>query len=105
MSDLWVSLVRQTALKVVGFAVIVLAGWGLDLPKAYQDKAIIVAVTAGLWAWSVAVRWLETRAGDGTGARLARLLARVLMLGVAATPRYSAPAPVRQSGMGGGAPH
>jgi hypothetical protein len=92
MSDLVASLVREFAQKAVGIVALWLAAHGLNLPQSVTDWATLTLIGASLWLWTAIVRWLETRAGDTPEGRFARLIARILMLGIATRPTYAPPA-------------
>lgn len=89
-------LLRSLAQKLVGIALAYLAAHGLDLTE--HGPALTIAVIGlGATAWSVLVRFCETRTGKGW-----RALARVLMLGAGAkVPLYASAAvagAVREAG-------
>jgi hypothetical protein len=67
------------------------------LPDAFQGwltEGIVTAVVLAVWVYLV--RWLETRTGDGPGARLARAFAAILMLGASKyQPTYGPVQPYR----------
>jgi len=97
MQDWIISALRQLALKLVGGAAIWLTAWfaahGLDIPipPAVVNGTVVAIVAGGLLVWTVIVRWLESRPGNGLPARAARRLARWLMLGIAVKPVYLGP--------------
>lgn len=62
-------------------------------PPAAVEWVMTAVVGAG-FVWLV--NWLGTRAGDGQWPSLARLLSKILMVGVAKTPTYPTPAPVEE---------
>lgn len=70
-----------------------LAGRGITLPDALQGWFVDVVITAtAIGAVTAGIRWLETRNGESTGARLARFVAKILMLGLSAKqPVYATP--------------
>lgn len=70
-----------------------LAGRGITLPDALQGWFVDVVITAtAIGAVTAGIRWLETRNGESFGARLARWVAKILMLGLSAKqPVYAAP--------------
>lgn len=69
------------------------ASRGIQLPDFLQGWFVDVVVTAGaIGAATAGLRWLETRNGESFGARLARWVARILMLGLSAKqPVYASP--------------
>jgi len=58
--------------------------------RGWLSEGIVTAVVLVVWVYGV--RWLETRTGDGAGARLARVVAAILMLGASAYQPTYAPA-------------
>lgn len=69
------------------------------LPQSAQgwlSEGIVTAVVLAVWVYLV--RWLETRTGDGAGARLARTVAAILMLGASRyQPTYAQADPDRSA--------
>lgn len=88
MNDLVTSLLREFVQKGVGVVALWLAGHGLDVPTSVTDWAVLTGIAAGLWLWTAVVRFLETRPADTATGRLARKVARWLMLGIKAKPVY-----------------
>ena len=88
------STLRELALKAVGGAAVwltaQLAAHGLDIPipSAVTQGAVVAIIAGALGAWTVTVRWLESRTGNGLGARVARKIARWLMVGIKVKPVY-----------------
>lgn len=90
----WVFAALRTGAQALwGYIVVQLAGLGITPPEWMQNwfvetvaiGGVIAAVTAG-------IRWLETRKGDSFGARAARWIAKVVMLGLSAKqPVYAKP--------------
>lgn len=69
------------------------ASRGIQLPEVLQGWFVDVVITASaVGAATAGLRWLETRNGEGAGARLARFVAKILMLGLSAKqPVYATP--------------
>lgn len=83
MSGFVLSAVRTAAQAAVGYLVLFLASHGIDVPINLQNWVVQVVLVGGAAAGvTLLVRWLETRQGDSGWARLARLLARLLKLGL-----------------------
>ena len=91
MPDWLISALRTLVQAYAGSAALWLAAHGITLPSEATDWAVLVLVAGAITAWTAGVRWLEARQGDGFGARLARGLARLLMLGIVTKPTYLAP--------------
>lgn len=91
------SALRTGAQALVGLIVTYLASRGVDLPLAAQDWIVqVLLIGGGIAAYTAAVRWLETRAGDSLPARAARWVAHALMLGLGARqPVYMSPSEAR----------
>ena len=100
MPAVLMSALRTGAQALVGWLVTWLAARGLAVPVDAQHWVVdAVLVAGGIAAWTAIVRWLETRTGDGAAARMARWVARVLMLGTGGTQPVYAPAEeVRRAG-------
>lgn len=88
VNDFVASVLRELAQKIVGLVAVWLAAHVLPVPSAVTDWAVLALVTGGVALWTVAVRFLETRVGDTPFGRLARFVARLLMLGINAKPSY-----------------
>jgi len=95
MSDWMKSIVREIAQKLVGTVALWLVAPGVDVPKEVTDWAILALVGGALVVWTAVVRFLETRDPATAGGKLAHLLARILMLGIATKPTYREPAGAR----------
>lgn len=83
---------RTAAQALWGILVARLADAGIALPDWVQGwftETLIVA--GGIGAITAIIRWLETRKGDGIWARAARVVAKVVMLGLSKQPVYVAP--------------
>lgn len=93
MNDFLKSVVREIAQKGVGIVAVWLVAHGIDVPAAVTNWAILALVAGGVALWTIVVRFLETRVGDTALGKLARGLARVLMLGIGSKPTYPAPIP------------
>lgn len=90
----WVySALRTGAQALWGLLVAHLATLGVTVPDWVQGwftETIVVA--GGIALVTAGIRWLETRKGDSFGARAARWIARVIMLGLSAKqPVYVKP--------------
>jgi len=90
MSDFLKSALRELAQKGVGIVAVWLAAHGLPVPDAVSSWVVLALVGGGVALWTIVVRFLETRDSG-----LARGLARLLMLGIAAKPTYTEPAAPR----------
>ena len=84
---------RTGAQALWGLIAAFLAQKGITLPEALQGWFVDVVILSSVVAAATgAIRWLETRNGESTGARLARFVARILMLGLSAKqPVYASP--------------
>ena len=84
---------RTGAQSLWGILVAQAASRGVTLPDWMQNWFVETLVVAGgIAAVTAGVRWLETRKGDGLGARSARWVARVIMLGLSGKqPVYTSP--------------
>jgi hypothetical protein len=91
MSDLFKSLLREFAQKLVGIVAVWLIAHGLPVPAAVTDWTVLAIVTVGLVLWTALVRWFETRYGNTAFARILRGLGRLLMLGIGTKPTYVQP--------------
>ena len=81
---------RHLAHTVVGaIAAGLVSRYGLDLDPDLRNAAEAALFGLGVGAYGFAQHWLETRRGDGWAARLARGLARLLVLGAPAQPVYA----------------
>src|SRR5678816_3829642 len=91
------SALRTGAQALVGYLVTYLAARGVSLPIEAQDWVVqVVLIGGGIAAYTAAVRWLETRPGNGFWPRLARRIAALLMLGTSARqPVYMSPVMAR----------
>lgn len=90
----WVFGVFRGGAQVLwGLLVVHLASLGITLPDWVQGWFVeVVVVTGGITLVTAGIRWLETRKGDSFGARAARWIARVIMLGLSAKqPVYAKP--------------
>lgn len=58
--------------------------------RGWLVEGIVTAVVLAVWTYGV--RWLETRTGDAPGAALARVVGRILMLGMSGYQPTYAPA-------------
>jgi len=73
----------RTGVKaLVAFVIAWLATRGIKVP-ADVEAILITAITMLL---SAGIHWLETRKGEGQGAKLARSLAQLFMLGLSGRP-------------------
>jgi hypothetical protein len=88
VTDFIKSAVRELAQKLVGVIVIWAAAHGLPVPDEVSNWVILALVGGGVALWTVVVRFLETRSADTPLGKLARLLARLLMLGIGSRPTY-----------------
>jgi len=79
---------RTVAQVVVGALVTRLAAVGVGLDPAAATGLEEALYGLGIAAYAFAVHWLETRSGESLPARVARWVARVLLLGAPATVRY-----------------
>lgn len=84
------TLAQSGASLIVGY----LATRGLNLPTGAAGWiADVVIIGGSIFLGTAALKWLETRQGDGIPARLARGLAKVIMLGLTGNvPVYVKPA-------------
>jgi hypothetical protein len=89
MQDLLTSLLRQAVQHGVGVAALWLAAHGLNVPQSVTDWATLAGIAAGLWCWTAIIRALETRSDQTPLGKLARTLARLLMLGITTKPTYT----------------
>lgn len=92
----WVYAALRTGAQALwGWLVIQAASAGVTLPDWAQNWFVeTIIVAGGIGLVTAALRWLETRKGDGWGARVARWVARAAMLGLSARqPVYVLPAP------------
>jgi hypothetical protein len=94
MSSWLTSVLRTGAQALVGYLVTWLASHGVNVPVEQQDWLVQVLLVGGaITLYTAAVRWLETRKGDSAPAKLARLVAKLLMLGLSGKqPVYVDPA-------------
>lgn len=83
MKSLGTSIIRELVQKGVGVVVVWLVAHGVDVPDAVGNWVVLTLVAGGVALWTIVVRFLETRQS-----RVAKLLARVLMLGIGKTPVY-----------------
>jgi hypothetical protein len=93
----WLLPVLRTAAQSINGAVVAwLVSRGIDVPIAVQEWWVqVLFIGGGVGVATAVLRWLETRRGDGIGARLARGLARLLMVGLGGRqPVYVPPAEV-----------
>ena len=88
---------RTVAQVVVGALVTRLAAVGVGLDPAAATGLEEALYGLGIAAYAFAVHWLETRSGESLPARVARWVARVLMLGAPAALRYERPNPAPES--------
>lgn len=85
---------RTAAQALWGILVARLADAGITLPDWVQGwftETLIVA--GGIGLITAAIRWLETRKGDSLWARMARTVAKIVMLGLSKQPVYVTPVP------------
>lgn len=84
---------RTGAQALWALLVAYLAKKGITLPDFMQGWFVdVLVLSTAIGAATAGLRWLETRNGDSLGARLARWVARVLMLGLSAKqPVYATP--------------
>lgn len=87
------SALRTFAQALWGLLVAYLAKKGITLPDFMQGWFVdVVILSTVIGAGTAGIRWLETRKGDSLGARLARRIAAVIMLGLSAKqPVYAPP--------------
>jgi hypothetical protein len=88
VNDFLKSALREIAQKGVGIVAVWLVAHGIDVPAAVSDWVILALVGGGVALWTIVVRFLETRSADTTLGKLARGLARLLMLGIGSKPTY-----------------
>ena len=84
---------RTGAQALWALLVTFLADKGITLPAALQGWFVdVVILSTAIGLATSGIRWLETRNGETTGARVARWAAKILMLGLSAKqPVYAAP--------------
>jgi len=90
----WVySGLRTAAQALWGILVAQAANAGITLPDWMQGWFVeTVIVAGGIGLVTAGIRWLETRKGDSPGARAARLVAKLVMLGLSGKqPVYTTP--------------
>lgn len=76
---------RTGAQALWALLVAFLAEKGITLPEAMQGWFVdVVILSTVIGAVTSGIRWLETRKGDSFGARLARRVGAILMLGLSA---------------------
>jgi len=76
---------RTFAQALWALIVTFLAEKGITLPDALQGWFVdVVILSTAIGAATSGIRWLETRKGDSFGARLARRVGAILMLGLSA---------------------
>lgn len=92
MSSWLMSVLRTAAQTLGGYLFAYLATHGINIPVEAQSWIVqTLLVGAGVAVYTGAVRWLETRKGDGLFARGARALAKLLMFGLSKQPVYVDP--------------
>jgi hypothetical protein len=93
MTALLLAALRTAAQGVWAFLAAQALTHGVTLPAWTQNwfvETVVVAGVLGLVTW--AIRWLESRTGDGLLAQGARLLGKILMLGLSGKqPVYASP--------------
>lgn len=87
MNDFLKSALRELVQKGVGIVALWLAAHGLPVPDEVSNWVVLALVGGGVALWTLLVRFLETR-----NSAVARKLAQLLMLGIAAKPTYTDPA-------------
>jgi hypothetical protein len=92
MSSWLMSVLRTAAQSLGGYLFAYLATHGVNIPVEAQSWVVqTLLVGAGVAVYTAAVRWLETRKGDGLLARGARTVAKLLMFGLSKQPVYAGP--------------
>ena len=90
--DYLLGLWKTFVITATGLVVSWLANRGIHLGGAETAWLSVVLLAAGLSAYNTVVNFLLARLGDNAGAKLARLLGKLLSLGGEA-PKYLRPAP------------
>jgi hypothetical protein len=73
---------------------VLLAGWaasrfGVKLPEDLPPAVDAMLIPLAVGAWASVTQWLETRGRRTAAGRVARLVARVYMLGLSRRPAYA----------------
>lgn len=93
MSSWLLSVLRTGVQALVGLLVTFATAHGLNIPLGVQgvfaQTLTAIAVAAAVTAVTAGLRWLESRTGADFWSRAARLVVKILMLGLAGkTPVY-----------------
>lgn len=88
MRDRFLALWRTTAQALLPLLLAVLANHGVHVPDTLAGWALAAAIGLGAGVWAFGTHWLQSRTGNNPGARLARFVGRVLVLGAGALPSY-----------------
>lgn len=87
---------RTFAQALWALLVTFLARKGITLPDVLQGWFVdVVILSTAIGAATAGIRWLETRKGESFGARLARRIGAILMLGLSAKQPVYAPSDSR----------
>jgi hypothetical protein len=79
------SVVRELVQKGLGIVALWLLAHGIELPEAVTNWVVLTVVALAVVVWTAVVRFLETRTSPA-----ARLLGKILMLGVSGAGRQPA---------------
>lgn len=81
VKDLLLGAWKTFVVTATGLVVAWLTNHGIHLSDAQTTALTVVAVSAGLALYNLIVNFLLGRTGDSSGAKLARLLGKLLTLG------------------------
>lgn len=93
MSDYLKSMLRNAVQLGWGAVAVWLVHHNVQLSNNVANWVVDTGVSVTILLVIALIRWLEDRKGNGRFSVYARAVGRVLMLGIAYTPKYSDPAP------------
>lgn len=92
MRDRFLAAWRTAAQALFALLLAWLVGRGIHVPDDLSGPLELAVIAAGAGVWAALTHWLQSRTGPAWYDRVARAVARVLLLGAGTAPQYTATA-------------